>query len=167
MWGFPGGASGKEPACQCRRPKRHQFTPWVRKIAWKRAQQPIPVFLAGESRVAKSQTRLKQLSMPARTVTVVQSLTRVRLCDPVDCSTSGFPVFSQSLLSLMSIESVMLSTISSSVVLFSSCLQSFPATGSFPMSCFSHQLSKVLELQFQHEKGIKWKGLTFSPSLLL
>jgi len=25
---------------------RHQFSPWVRKIPWKRAQQPIPVFLA-------------------------------------------------------------------------------------------------------------------------
>ena len=25
---FPGGASGKEPTCQCRRPKRHWFDPW-------------------------------------------------------------------------------------------------------------------------------------------
>ena len=24
-WGFPGGASGKEPACQCRKHKRHGF----------------------------------------------------------------------------------------------------------------------------------------------
>ena len=23
--GFPGGASGKEPTCQCRRQKRHEF----------------------------------------------------------------------------------------------------------------------------------------------
>ena len=30
--GFPGGTSGKEPACQCRRPKRHGFDPWVGKI---------------------------------------------------------------------------------------------------------------------------------------
>ena len=30
--GFPGGASGKEPACQCRRHKRRGFDPWVRKI---------------------------------------------------------------------------------------------------------------------------------------
>ena len=27
--GFPGGASGKEPICQCRRCKRHRFDPWV------------------------------------------------------------------------------------------------------------------------------------------
>ena len=29
--GFPGGASDKEPACQCRRCKRLGFNPWVRK----------------------------------------------------------------------------------------------------------------------------------------
>ena len=29
--GFPGGTSGKEPACQCRRLKRHRFNPWVGK----------------------------------------------------------------------------------------------------------------------------------------
>ena len=40
-------------------------------------------------------------------------------------------------------------TISSSVVPFSSRLQSFPASGSFLMSCFSHQVAEVLELQHQ------------------
>jgi len=30
--GFPGGAGGKEPACQFRRHKRCGFNPWVRKI---------------------------------------------------------------------------------------------------------------------------------------
>ena len=47
--GFPGGPSGKELTCQCRRCKRHRFSPWVRKIPWRRAQQPTPVFLPGES----------------------------------------------------------------------------------------------------------------------
>ena len=47
--GFPGGASGKEPTYQCRRPKRHGFNPWVGKIPWRRAWQPTPVFLPGES----------------------------------------------------------------------------------------------------------------------
>ena len=45
LWGFPGGTSGEEPACQCRRRKRCSFDPWVRKIPWRRAQQPTPVFL--------------------------------------------------------------------------------------------------------------------------
>ena len=43
---------------------------------------------------------------------------------------------SQSLLKLLSIESVMPSNVSSSVIPFSSCLQSFPASGSFQMSHF-------------------------------
>ena len=47
--GFPGGVSGKEPACQSRRCKRAGFDPWVRKIPWRRAWQLTPVFLPGES----------------------------------------------------------------------------------------------------------------------
>ena len=43
---------------------------------------------------------------------------------------------SRSLYKLMSTESVMPSNISSTVILFSFCLQSFPASGSFPMSRF-------------------------------
>ena len=46
--GFPGGASGKEPACQGRRQKRLRFDPWVGKIPWRRACQPTPVFWPGE-----------------------------------------------------------------------------------------------------------------------
>ena len=29
---FPGGASGKEPTCQCKRHKRRGFDPWIGKI---------------------------------------------------------------------------------------------------------------------------------------
>ena len=39
MEDFPGGASGREPSCQCRRHKRHGFDPWVGKIPWRRAWQ--------------------------------------------------------------------------------------------------------------------------------
>ena len=42
--GFPGGASGAEPAYQFRRHKRPGLKPWVGKIPWRRAWQPIPVF---------------------------------------------------------------------------------------------------------------------------
>ena len=38
---FPGGDSGKELACQCRRHKRLRFDPWVRKILWRRAWQVL------------------------------------------------------------------------------------------------------------------------------
>ena len=47
--GFPGGTSGKEPACQCRRCEKHGFYPWVGEIPWRRAWKPTPVFLPRES----------------------------------------------------------------------------------------------------------------------
>ena len=58
----------------------------------------------------------------------------VWLYDPMD-SMPGFPVHHQllELAQTHAIKSVMPSTISSSVVPFSSCLLSFPASGSFPM----------------------------------
>ena len=46
--GFPGGASGKEPASQYRRLKRLRFEPWVGKIPWRRKWQPTSVLLPGE-----------------------------------------------------------------------------------------------------------------------
>ena len=39
--GFPGGASGKEPTCQYRRPKRLGFDPWVWKIPSRRALKTV------------------------------------------------------------------------------------------------------------------------------
>ena len=41
-WGFPGGSD----SLKFRKPA---FDPWARKIPWRRAQQPAPVFLLGES----------------------------------------------------------------------------------------------------------------------
>ena len=69
--GFPGGASGKETICQCRRPKGCGFDLWVRKMPWRMAWQSIPVFLlenpmdkgawwAMVHRVAQSWTQPKQ-----------------------------------------------------------------------------------------------------------
>ena len=52
--GFLGGATGKEPAFQCRRHKGRWFNPWVGKIPWRRARQPTPVFLPGESHERRS-----------------------------------------------------------------------------------------------------------------
>ena len=67
--GFPGGASGKEPACPCGRQKRRsgkepacpcgrqkrrEFNPWDRKIPWRRKWQPTPVFSPGKSHGLRS-----------------------------------------------------------------------------------------------------------------
>ena len=77
------------------------------------------------------------------------------LWGPMDCSTLGFlPCLSQS--SGVSSNSYPLSlwcylTISSSVVPFSSCRQSFPASGSFLMVRSLYQVAKVLELQLQYQ----------------
>ena len=68
IMGFPGGTSGKEPFCQCRRHKRWRLDPWFGKIPWRRKWQPTPIFLPGripwteKHKVAKSWTWLKQLS---------------------------------------------------------------------------------------------------------
>ena len=64
---------------------------------------------------------------------------------------------SQSLLKLMSIELWCHPTISSSVIPFSSCLQSFPASGSFQMSQFfaSGGQSIAQSIQLQHQ-SFQW-----------
>ena len=45
--GLPRWFSGKESACQCRRHRRHRFSPWVSKIPW-RKWQLTPVLLPGK-----------------------------------------------------------------------------------------------------------------------
>ena len=76
---FPGSANGKEPACHSRRCKRRRFDHWVRKILWRRAWQPTPIFLPEDShgqrslvgyspRGCKESDTTEQLSMPADTM---------------------------------------------------------------------------------------------------
>ena len=79
-WGFPGGARGKEPACQCRRRKTHGFDPWVRKIPWRRAWQPTPVFLPGKSH---RQSSLVGYSPWGRKQSDVTERTHVGACIPL------------------------------------------------------------------------------------
>ena len=63
LLGFSGGASGKEPTCQCKRHKRHGFDPWVGKIPWRWAWQPTPVFLPGESPWTEEPARLQPIEL--------------------------------------------------------------------------------------------------------
>ena len=75
------------------------------------------------------------------------------LCDFMDCSTPGFLSFTLSLSSfnLMSIESVMLSNhlIFCHPLLF--LLSIFPSNGIFQLVSSSHQVTKVMRLQLQHQ----------------
>ena len=129
-------------ACQCRRCQRCGFNHWVGKILWNRKWQPTPVFLLGEShgqrglgctqslRVAKSQTRLKQLQFSSVTQSCPtlwpHGLQHTRL--PCPSPTPG--VYSNS----CPLSRWCYPNISSTVVPFSSCLQSFISSGSFPTS---------------------------------
>ena len=95
------------------------------------------------------------------------------LCDSMNCSTPVLPVhhqlqeFTQSPLKAVSIELVMHPTISSSVVPFSSCPQSFPASGSFQMSHLSASVGQsigvsasasVLPMNTQAWSPLGWTG---------
>ena len=74
------------------------------------------------------------LSIDRRHWVPVQSQSCLTLCNPMDCSTPGFPVHQQ--LSELAQTHVHWVGDVSSVIPFSSCVQSFPASGSFPMSQF-------------------------------
>ena len=71
LLGFPDGVTGQEPACQCRRPKRHGLNPWVRKIPWRRDGSPLQYSCLENPRdrgawwvhrLTQSQTQLKWLN---------------------------------------------------------------------------------------------------------
>ena len=114
MGELPRRLNHKEPACQCRRHRRCLFSPRVRKIPWRRAEQPTPVFLPGESHgqrslVGYSPRGRKELDMMEVTCThahmeCVAGVFPVlcmcaktlqlcpTLCNPMDCSPPGSSV---------------------------------------------------------------------------
>ena len=101
---FPGGASGKDPTCQCRRRKRRGFDPWVGKILWKRSWQlslvwqPSLVFLPGESHGQRSLSGYSlqgHSEVDTTEVMFISVQSRPTLCDPMNRSTPGLPVHYQ------------------------------------------------------------------------
>ena len=88
------------------------------------------------------------------------------LCNPMDCNMPGLPVHPN----LCPLSRWCHPTIPSSVVPFSSCLQSSPASGSFKWVSSLNNVAKVLEFQLQHQPfqwifrtGVLWDGLVGSP----
>ena len=180
---------------------RHGFDPWVRKILWRRAWQPTPVLLPGESQrslvvhwVTKSQTWLNSkrqnvivwifvflqnsfveiltpqfdsinkwgvlklepswIRFSSVQFSSVQSLSCVRLCNSMECSTPGFPVNHQ----LQKLAQTHLhwvgDAIQPSQPLSSPSPPAFSLSqhqGLFQRVSFSHQVAKVLELQLWHQ----------------
>ena len=100
-----GGAGGKESACQCKTTKRCRFDPWVRKIPWR-------------------------LSLLFSHSVMFDSLW------PHGVQHIWLPCPSQSPGACSNVHWVgdAIPTILSSVILFSSCLQFFTASGSFLIS---------------------------------
>ena len=76
---FPGGASGKELACQCRRHKRPRFNPCVGKIPWRRKWQPTPVFMPGESHGQRSLVGYGPQGLKEMDMTKVTQHTHIRI----------------------------------------------------------------------------------------
>ena len=115
---FPDGTSGKEHTYQCRRQKRCRFYPWLWKIPWENTISSLHI----SSAILFSSVRsLSPVQLFATPWTAAHQAS-LSITNP------------RSLLKLMSITSVMPSNISSSVVPFSSRLQSFPASAYFQMS---------------------------------
>ena len=111
---WPHGLQHTRPLCPSPTPRVYSNS-WATSLSpftfmhWRRKWQPTPVFLPGESQ--------GRGAWWAAVYGVTQSRTRLKR-----------------LSSSMSIESVMPTNHLSSVIPFSSCLQSFPASRSFPMS---------------------------------
>ena len=93
---------------------------------------------------------------------VVQLLSHVCPCDPVDCSTPGFPVHHHLLeLAQTHIHRVggAIPTISLSVILFFSSFQSSGAPGSFQMSQFFASRGKYWSFSFSISPSNEYSGL--------
>ena len=129
--------SGKESACQCR---RRRLDPWARKIPWRRKSQPTLVFLLGNPTDRGGWWATVH-------IVVVQSLSHVRLfATPwtVAHQDSLSLTVSQSLLKLMSTESVMPSNhliLCHPLLLLPSI---FWASGSFPVNRLFTSLGQSL-----------------------
>ena len=85
------------------------------------------------------------------------------LCNRMDCSMPGFPV----LHCLLELAQTHVPRVGDAIQPshplrpFSSCPQSFPASGSLPVSRSLHQVAKVLELQLQHQHQ-SWNSNVYS-----
>ena len=58
---FLGSSAGKESSCNA---GDMGLVPWIRKIPWRRAWQPTPVFLPGESAWTEEPGMLQSMGSP-------------------------------------------------------------------------------------------------------
>ena len=113
----------------------------------------LSAYISNFSNIRQWKIALTEKSI-AVSIVAVQSPSRVRLfATPwtAACWTSLSLTISRNYPSSCPLNRWSHPTISSSVISFSSCLQTFPEIGPFWMSRSSHQVAKVLELQLQHQ----------------
>ena len=114
-----------------------------------RGQKLVRVELKSEDRVFEMWTSIYWMSqgIPCS----VQSLSRVRLCEPMDCSTPGFPVHHQ----LSEFAQIHIHWVGDTIQLSHPLMPPSPPVlnlsphqGLFQWAGSSHQVAKVLELQY-------------------
>ena len=95
-------------------------------------------------------------------IVVVQSLSRVSLCDPMDCNMLGFPVFHF----LPKFAQTHVHQVSDAIQPSHPLLSCFPPAlnlpkyqGLFQWVTSLHQVDKVSELQLQHQSSNEYSGL--------
>ena len=138
--------SGKESSCQYRRCRKCRFDPWVGKIHWRRKWLLDPVFLPGKSHehiptslFGKNSERIIGKFYQHTNCSLSVQFSHSVVSDSLQPHGLQHARFLYAPLSPgICSNSCPLScwcrpTISSSVVPFSSCPQSFPASGSFPV----------------------------------
>ena len=123
-----------------------RFDPCVRKIPWQREWQPTQVFLPEESHGWRSLVGYNPQGHKESDKT-----SRLPCSARLPCSSPTPRACSNSCPSSRWCHP----NISSSVVPFSSCLQSFQHQGLFQWVSSSHQVAKVLEFQLQH-RSFQW-----------
>ena len=74
---FECNASNKKPDCQHRRCKGRRFDPWIGKIPWRRAWQPTPVFLPGESQGQRSRVDKQLLKLCSSQPNLIQPHSKI------------------------------------------------------------------------------------------
>ena len=92
-------------------------------------------------------------------VSSVQLLSRVRLCDPMNRSMPGLPVHHQLPEFTQTHVHRVRDATSSSVVPFSSCPQSLPASASFPMTQLCMRWPKYWSFSFNISPSNEYPGL--------
>ena len=87
-WSFPGGTSGKESACQCRRCQRYSLEPWAGKTKWSGMGQRGAIFFffcnQGIHTTCTLTNRGKQIAFFCMRISVYSKIIRINILKRVE-----------------------------------------------------------------------------------